>query len=299
MSTSNHSLGLMHSVLASLLFGIIPWYLSLLAPVDGTYLFWNRIIFSFVSATVVMLCLRKTDALLWLLARPQQMLWLTVGAVLIGFQWWLFVWAPVNGRATELSQGYFLLPLTLVLVGRMLYNEQLRRSQWVAVVLAGIGVAHELYQEGSLSWVALAVALGYPFYFIVRKKVAVHTLIGFWFENALLMPVGLWLLGSDAQFWQIIQAKPQLYLLLPGLGFITTIAMQFYISSSRLLSVSLFGLLSYLEPALLFMVAVLVLHEPLSAEQWVTYGFVWLATFIVCIDSIKHLRRADMVASPS
>ena len=37
---------------------------------------------------------------------------------MLGVQLWLFLWAPLHGRALPVSLGYFLLPLVMVLAGR-------------------------------------------------------------------------------------------------------------------------------------------------------------------------------------
>ncbi|OXH80920.1 chemotaxis protein, partial [Burkholderia multivorans] len=55
---------------------------------------------------------------------------LPMTAALLGLQLWLFLWAPLHGRMLEVSLGYFLLPLTMVLVGRFYYHERLDPLQW-------------------------------------------------------------------------------------------------------------------------------------------------------------------------
>src|SRR5690606_15042219 len=100
--------------------------------------------------------------------RREWRLWLLLplSSALIGAQLWLFVWAPLHQKAMDVSMGYFLLPLVMVLVGRVLYQERLNRLQTAAVVVAAIGVTHELLRTGSFSWVTALVMFGYPPYFI-------------------------------------------------------------------------------------------------------------------------------------
>src|SRR3546814_4801047 len=85
---------------------------------------------------------------------------LLASAALIGVQLWLFVWAPLHGKALDVSMGYFLLPLAMVLVGRVAYAERLSRVQTVAVVIAALGVAHELFRINSFSWATALVVFG-------------------------------------------------------------------------------------------------------------------------------------------
>ena len=67
-------------------------------------------------------------------------------------------------------------------------------------------------------------------------------------------------------------------------------AMLFYTAASKTLSISLFGLLSYLEPTMLFVVAVFVLKQSLTTAEWITYSIIWLATLIISFDSIRIIR---------
>ena len=80
-----------------------------------------------------------------------------VSAALLGSQLWVFLWAPLHGRLLEVSLGYFLLPLIMVLVGRFYYHERLDALQWLAVGCAAVGVAHELWATHAFSWPTLLV----------------------------------------------------------------------------------------------------------------------------------------------
>ena len=283
--------GLACSVSASLLFGFIPWYVQWLAPLSGSTVFWVRIVFSGVIALITLCWLKQYNDFKILLCNRKQTLLLSLGAILVGIQWWLFLWAPVNGLTKELSLGYFLLPLTLALTGRLIYGEQLRPLQKLAFVAAITGVANELYAVGSLSWVPLVVAGLYPVYFVIRRRVNVNALVCFTFENTLLLPFAIAGLILDQNFSDALFCNWHLVLLLPGLGIITTSSVLVYIAAARLLPVSLFGLLGYLESAVIFAIAILILGEPIPAEQWLTYGFILVAAILVCFDSVTLIRK--------
>ena len=81
-------------------------------------------------------------------------------AVLTSAQLWLFLWGPMHGRGLQVSLGYFLLPLVLVLAGRFLYGEKLSWFQFVAVLLAVFGVGHEIWRLGHIAWETALVAIG-------------------------------------------------------------------------------------------------------------------------------------------
>ena len=105
--------------------------------------------------------------------KPLLILGLGASALLLAAQLWLFSWAPLNGRGIEVALGYFLLPLVLVVVGRVLYRDQMSRLQWLAAGIALIGVVHEIWRVGGVGWETLAVCLGYPAYFVLRRSLGV------------------------------------------------------------------------------------------------------------------------------
>ncbi|AJO78975.1 EamA family transporter RarD [Pseudomonas chlororaphis] len=288
------SKGIALSVLASVLFAVMYFYTSLLAPLTGVEIFGWRMLLTAPCMTVFMLVSgewRHVGRILArLLGQPLLLLALPLSAALLGVQLWLFMWAPLNGYSLDVSLGYFLLPLTMVLTGRLVYGEQLSRLQKIATALATLGVLNELYQMGSFSWATLLVAIGYPVYFVLRKRLAADNLGGLWLDMALLLPIALWFVQSGDQGFAVVDQHPWLYLLIPLLGLISASALVAYIIASRLLPFSLFGLLSYVEPVLLLAVA-LLLGESIQAGEWLTYLPIWLAVLVLVYEGFKHLLR--------
>ena len=288
------SKGIALSVLASVLFAVMYFYTSLLAPLTGVEIFGWRMLLTLPCMTLFMLLAgewhRVDEVLRRVRSKPVLGPALLLSSALVGVQLWLFMWAPLNGHSLDVSLGYFLLPLTMVLTGRIVYGERLSRLQKLAAVLACIGVLNELYQVGSFSWATLVVALGYPLYFVLRKRLGTDHLGGLWVDMALLMPVALWVVQSGEQGIAVVAAQPWLYLLIPVLGVISASALVCYIIASRLLAFSLFGLLSYVEPVLLLLVA-LLLGESIKAGEWLTYVPIWLAVLVLVLEGVRHLLR--------
>ncbi|KFE49915.1 EamA family transporter RarD [Pseudomonas syringae] len=282
--------GVVLSVSASVLFGVMYFYTSLMTPLSGEEIFGWRMLLTVPCVTLFLLSsgdwplVRKIASRLR--QQPTLLLGMAASSLLLGAQLLIFMWAPLHGRSLEVSLGYFLLPLTMIITGRIVYGERLSRLQKIAAFCAMIGVGNELLRLGSFSWETLLVALGYPIYFVLRRKLAIDNLGGLWFDMALMLPVGVWFIisGNPAA----IQQAPMLYLLIPILGVISASALVSYIVASRLLPFSLFGLLSYVEPVLLVGVA-LLLGESISREEWMTYLPIWLAVLVLVFEGSKHV----------
>lgn len=286
--------GVLLSVIASVLFAVIPAYVQQLQPLDGWQVFAQRVLWSIPGVLLILLLSGRQAVLLeaWQRLRREPLLCLALplAAALMGVQWLLFVWAPLNGRMLDLSLGYFLLPLAMVLSGRLFYGERLRPLQQLAVACALVGVLHELWLTRAFSWVTLITALGYPPYFMLRRWMRLDALAGFVLEMLLLAPLAFWLVISFSPPGALAGNLP-LWGWLAGLGLISAMAFGAMLASSRLLPLGLFGILGYLEPVLLFILAVTLLGEAFSSALLWTYAPIWLAVLLSTCDSLYLLHR--------
>ena len=285
--------GVTSSLGASLLFATLYYYTSLLEPLTGQQIYGWRILLTAPCLAVLLIGLRRWGEVREILVRiptePRLWLALPLSSALVGVQLWLFMWAPINGHGLDVSLGYFLLPLTLVLTGRLVFGEAISRLQHLACVLAAVGVANELLLASSLSWPVLAVALGYPCYFILRRRMNTASLGGLWLDLVISLPVAATLALGNSDTLQQVLASPRLQLLIFGLGALSALALALMIVATRL-NLALFGLLSYVEPVLLVVVS-LLLGESIAPKQWLTYGAIWLAILVLVFEGLRALRR--------
>jgi len=286
--------GVALSVTSSCLFAGLYYYATLLSPLSGVQIFGWRMLLTLPCVTLFMLVSREWKHVVQLFSRlrrrPALFLGLLCSSALLGTQQWLFMWAPLNGRGLQVSLGYFLLPLSMLLVGRLFYRERLSGLQKLAGLSAACGVAHALYQAGGFSWEALLVALGFPLYFMLRRRLSTEHLGGLWFDMLLTLPFASWVvLGQHVGSQPFVQ-HPSLYLLVIILALISATAFMAYITASRLLPLGLFGLLGYVEPVLMLLVA-LALGEHIQADEWLTYLPIWGAVALLVIEGVHHVLR--------
>lgn len=288
--------GIALSVGASALFALMSAYAKLLAPLTGLDIFAWRILWTAPGAMVLLALRRRVPEFRRLaacaLASWRIALTLPVAAGLLGVQLWVFLWAPLHGRMLEVSLGYFLLPLTMVLVARVYYRERLDPVQWLAVTCAALGVAHELWATHAFSWPTLLVALGYPPYFVLRRKIDADSLALFAVEMLLLFPVAVVMVATSPSAGAAFGRVALWGVLLPGLGVISTLGLSCYLMASRLLPMALFGILGYVEPVLIVVVVVTLLGETLSTQQIATYLPIWIALALTGLHSVSRWRDA-------
>lgn len=284
--------GILLSITACTLFACMPAYVQLLKPLSGYAVAGQRIIWSSILLFTYLLLTRQLKAALRPLTQLRAWPGLIAGSLLIGAQWWIFVWAPLNTHTLDVSLGYFLLPIIMVLIGSIFFKEKLRLLQWLAVCFALMGVVVMILQAGGVSWVALLICLGYPQYFILRRFQHFPTISVFFIENILLLPIAMWAVINFASVSHPFAFKTLQLFSYAGLGLLGSIPMLCFIKASRRLPISLFGLINYLEPALIFIVGWLFLKESLVQGEYLAYFAVMLALLLLAMDGIIQWKKS-------
>ena len=286
--------GVMLSVLASFTFGVLYFYTEFLKPLDSEQTFAWRMLSTLPFLTVFMWWSgdlnRIAEIFQRVIKQPKMLLWLLCSSFLCTTQLWLFLWGPINGRGLEVSLGYFLLPLVMVLVGCLLYKEKLSTWQIAAIGLALLGVSHEIWRMGYMAWETAYIAVAYPLYFFLRRVFKTDHLGGFWWDLALVIPVALYLAFMHSDSLSVIAHFPHLIWAVIGLGFLSCLGLGSYMLASRYLPFVIFGLLSYLEPVLLAF-ASMMLGERIAHDEWLTYVPIWLAVLLLVIEGSLHVIK--------
>ncbi len=287
--------GVTLSILASCLFGLLYYYPVLLQPLSVVDIFCWRLLTSFPAIIVLILIEKQWSSISALFIRIKDQPFLLVGLLFSSFlltiQMIIFIWAPINGHGLSASLGYFLLPLSMVVFGQIFYKERLSIFQKIAVLLASIGVILEIYITGAFSWETAVIALGYPIYFMTRRKLQIEGIAGT-FSDFFFIFIGCliyFLLHYPCN--QIISDLSHFHIFIPMLGIITAIAFAMYFVARRLLPLGLFGLLGYVEPVLLTIVSVLFLHESVSTKHILPYGLIWLSVCVLALEGTVYILR--------
>ncbi|ABB38151.1 RarD protein, DMT superfamily transporter [Oleidesulfovibrio alaskensis G20] len=293
-SGKNPVAGGLAAVGAFVLWGLLPLYWKMLHSVPPLEVLGHRIVWSLVFVAVLMQVTRRWDELRRAVSSVRNMAVMAVAGVLVGGNWFLYIWAVNNGRVLETSLGYYITPLLNVLMGCVLLGEQLSKGQKAALVLAAAGVAVQLTMLGRLPWVALVLAGSFSVYGLLRKTANVESVPGLFFETAVLTPVVLvylvWLDGNGGAFGH---AGTAVSLLLAGAGVCTSVPLLLFAFAARRMHLGTVGILQYIAPTIAFMLGVFVFDEPFSAGRLISFCFIWLAVAIYSGESLwKRRRRA-------
>ena len=294
--------GIWYALGAYAIWGLFPLYWKALGAVPPTQVVCHRIVWSVALLFTLLFVLRQWRLLLAAVRGPQTarvMGAYLLAAVLIAVNWLLYIWAVNAGHIVEASLGYFINPLVNVLLGVVFLRERLRPWQWLPIACAAAGVLCVTIAFGAPPWIALALAVTFGLYGLIKKVAPLGAVHGLALETALLfLPALAYLLwcehtGSGA----ITQGGTLRSVLLAGAGVVTTTPLLLFAAAARRIPLTLLGVLQYISPTLQFLLGVLVFHEPFSGAQIWGFVLVWIGLLIFAVES--YLAYRAQLATPA
>lgn len=282
--------GIVAALVAFTTWGLYPLYFMLVAQVPPLQVVLHRSLWSLVFLALVLSVLGRWQWLVLLARQPRQWLRYAVCALLIGANWLVYVHAMQTQQVLQASLGYFINPLFNVALGVVVLRERLTAAQWLAVALATLGVAWLTWHAGGLPWMALALALLFGLYGLVRKTAPLGALEGLAAETLLLAPVAamcmVWLAWSSPSTPSWLTPPTVYWLALSGP--LTALPLMFFAIAARRLSLATLGLLQYLSPSLQLLLGILVFGERFDTTRAFGFALIWSALLVYSLDTLRR-----------
>jgi chloramphenicol-sensitive protein RarD len=130
--------------------------------------------------------------------------------------------------------------------------------------------------------VSLGLAGSWAMYAFLKRTLPIGPAQGFFVEVLLLFVPALgyavWRQGMGighfgGSGWEDIA-------LLVGCGVVTAVPLIVYANGAKLLTLSTIGLMQYIAPTIVFLIAVFVFREPFSATKAVAFLLIWIGLAI-------------------
>ena len=291
---SKNKLGLLFGVSAYSLWGAFTLYWPLLEPANPLEIVSHRAVWTLVFCFIVLAATKALKSTLVTLKRPTVAIKLFLSSLLISINWLVYIWATNNEHVVEASLGYYINPLIIIGFGVIFLKEKMRSLQWAAVAIASIGVLVLTFDYGRLPWIALALAVSWGSYGLIKKQLGlgalegltIETLISSVFYLAYLIYLGNQGVGQFVQSWGLT-------VLLISAGAVTAIPLLLFNGSTNRLPFTTIGLLQYITPTLQFSIGVWVLNEDMPTARWIGFLIIWEALVTLAIDLIKSSRTVN------
>jgi chloramphenicol-sensitive protein RarD len=276
------------------IWGLFPVYLHPLREVAAIQVIAHRVTWSCLFIFTWLALRGELGRVSATLVKPALVARLTLTALLISCNWLVYVWSVTHGHIVESSLGYYINPLVNVLLGIFVLRERLNPLQWLAVSLAALAVAYLTVLAGRPPWIALALALTFSLYGLVRKVISVDALPGLATETLILLPLAAAYLawcqadGSGALTgygWRMTA-------LLIGSGLVTAVPLVLFAYGARALPYSTVGVLQYIGPSLQLVCGVLFFHESFGPAVAAGFALLWVGLLIYAADGVWRARAS-------
>ncbi len=291
--TSAGTRGAIAAASSYLLWGLVPLFWHQLAAVDAVELIAHRLVWSMVFVLVLLMWRGGFGAMRTALATKESFAINLLGSSLLTVNWLVYVWAVNHGHVIECSLGYFLVPLLNVALGRWVLREHLRPLQWIAIAGAALGVAVQIVQVGQVPWIALALAVSFGCYGLLRKRSTLGPLVGLAVETTLLAP-----LAAGFLIWRHLVEKGALghvdattQGIILSTGVVTAIPLLLFAYGARRIRLTTLGLLQYIAPTVQFALGVAVFHESFTRDRALSFALIWAGLALYTFDNLWAQQR--------
>jgi len=275
-----------------ILWGILPAYWNLLADVNPFLILCCRIVFAFLFMICFLFVSGKLQTFKDTITNKTTMCYLIPAALLIAFNWGLYIWAVNNGRVLDGSLGYYMNPLIAFLLGVVLFREKYLKLQLVAVALAFTGVIISLIAFGNFPVVAISLALSFAVYGVLKKKAHADPAASIAVESLIVAPFALifpFLFLTDS----IASVNITGLLLLIGGGVLTAIPLFLYARAVNDIPFIIVGFFQYISPSLALTYGLITGEKP-SGSQLVSFIFIGLGLIVFSIALIRRVKDSSV-----
>jgi len=300
---SDRTKGITAMIGACIIWGLSGIYYKQLAHVPPLEVLSHRTIWSLAFFIIILSIQRRIPEVWRILRTPRTVAMLTLSAIMISANWFVFILSIQMGCAMQASFGYYIFPLVAVTLGYLVLGERLSAGQKTAVAIAAVAVILLGVGLGNPPWISLILAITFGAYGLIKKQLAVGAAISVAIEVLVLSPIALfWLFGAHNLGWSgmaeidrsvgVFGSNLSDSLLLMFSGVLTAIPLILFSYAARRVSLSAIGLVQYLNPTLQFLVATFIFSEGFTKWHAIAFPLIWTGLAIYSLDSLRQERSA-------
>jgi len=286
--------GIAYGVGAYVIWGLLPIYWRWLDRASAFEILAHRAIWSLLFCFMFLSYQKQLRTTFVLLKNPRTFSLLALTSLLLSANWAIYIWSVSVDRVVEAALGYYITPLVAVTFGVLVLKEKLRKLQIVSVTLATIGVVILTVAYGHIPLIALGLAVSWGSYSLIKKRLnagaletlSIETLVAF-IPNFVFLTYLI--NNNEAQFGQDIGFSIALF----SAGLFTVIPLLMFNAATTRLPLTVTGLLQYITPSIMFLVGIVIFHEPLPVAKIIGFIFIWIALTFLGTDLVKSGRSVN------
>ena len=264
------------------LWGIFPVFWKMLSELNSVYVLSSRIVWSAVFCLLLIVVTKKTEELKQVLSDSKMRKTLMCSGIAIAVNWGVYIYAVNSGHILDASLAYYLNPLMVIALGFFLFKEKLAFRQWLAIAVAALGILIAIVAYGEVPVFAIVIGTSFAVYGAIKKNVKCNGLISTFVEAAFLTPFALaYILWAEmGHVGAVGTLEGMQFLLIPMSGVVTSIPLLLFSIGVAKVSMSLTGILMYINPTLQFMIGALLYHETFDLPKGIMFVCVWIGVVL-------------------
>lgn len=287
--------GFSFGVSAYFLWGSFPLIITMLSFASPWEVLVWRMVFGFFVAALLTTFTKSWPEIRSVVTQPKLLGWVVLATVFIFINWTVYVIAVAEHHTIETALGYFINPLVTIVLAVLFLGEKLTRPQWLAVAVGLAAVLVLTFDYGRPPFIAIILAFSFATYGFAKNKLGgkVTAINSFALESGLLLPVALTIgvavfniqglqFGSIG-FWGTLG--------LMFFGLMTAVPLIFFGEAAKLLPLSYIGFIQYVTPVMQFLIALLILREPMPPARWIGFVLVWISLMILSSDALRRGQK--------
>lgn len=249
----------------------------------------HRALWSFVLLFLLVFFSKKFIELKKIFLNKKIIFFLSITALLVSFNWFLFILSISINRVQDASMGYFISPIISVGLGYIFFKEKLSILQIISLILIIFSIIFLLFKLKIFPFLAVGIALSWAFYGLIRKKININPEIGLTFESGFLSIIALsylfFLYQTNENFF--INSEINIKFLLMCTGIVTVIPLFFFNLGVKVLPLGVTGIIFFLNPTFQFLTSVFILKETIIQIKVISFIIIWIAIIIFLLDKFK------------
>lgn len=288
--------GLFATLGAYFIWGLLPIYWKLLASVSSEAILANRIVWSFLFLLLLLYFQKALPKLTTAFKNQRTRRLFFLNGIIISMNWFIYIWAVNHNFIVEASLGYYINPLVSIVFGVFFFKEKLSRIEWIAILLATIGVLILTIGYGEFPWISLALAFSFGFYGVVKKQRPLEATVSLTLETLAPLPLALLFISYlGVQGTSTFSHTPFVTAGLLLTGVITAVPLLLFGFGAQRIPYTVVGFLQFVAPTLSLAIGVLLYDEPFTRTHLVAFTFIWSAALVFTLNSLlirkKQLRK--------
>jgi chloramphenicol-sensitive protein RarD len=291
--------GILYIILAYVSWGVLPVYWKYLDSIPFIVILAHRVLWSSVFTLVFCLFLKR-NYLRSYFCNPKSLMRLMVTGIIVTLNWGVYIYAINSEHIVEAALGYFINPLVSIALGMIFLGEKLNRMQLISFLLAVTGVVYLTINYGQFPWIAIALALTFGVYGLLKKKMNYDSMSALAVETTLIVPIALGYLifGGSVGVASFVALDSSATMLLILAGIVTALPLYWFGMAAVKIPLYSIGFFQYISPTINLFIGIYLFHEIFTTTHVVSFAFIWAGLALYIVDIVVRLRRQNHILNP-